>query len=122
MKKGSNEAISVLVPPKADTEKEESGRGGEVAHDNRGLPRCLTPPLQSRSGTAGLLPLSSAQARSQGKPMQLRRRRPRGRDGISEGDPGKQVPEGVRAVGIALYALCRSTRVLFRGLLRICTD
>ncbi|KAF2895089.1 hypothetical protein ILUMI_11085 [Ignelater luminosus] len=74
------------------------------------------------SGTTGLLPLSSAQAGPQGKPIQLRRRRPRGRDGISEGDPGKRVTEGVCAVGIALYALCRSTRVLFRGLLRICTD
>lgn len=82
----------------------------------------VPPPVLSRSCTAGLFPLSSAQAEPQGQPIQFLTSCHKGRDGISEGDPGKRVPEGVCALGITLHALCQSTRVLFRGILKIFTD
>lgn len=67
-----------------------------------------------------IFPISSVQVVPQEKAIQFLKRHLRDIDCMSERDSGKRVLEGVLTIGFPLYSLCRSRRVLFRGLLMIC--
>ena len=90
--------------------------------DKIGVKTLPQPPYSPDLSPPRLLPVPDIEETAQGTPLWWRRRHSRGRSQITKGHPRIGVPGGVRCMEISLATVHRCTRIVFRRVLRSCTD